>query len=154
MLFRSQRPYPGGIVRVILGVEGDDLVRPLQGLLRCRSNRVQLPDEPLAGAVGGRQGGSPVDAPNDAIDFLELPVAATLRSRDVLVVGELCVVWSAPTLAPAPSSATSTSSSTSPSPAITALVTRGTVPGVVPVKSAAEAGSGTSPATLDRKSVV
>ena len=30
-----------------------------------------------------------MDAPNDAIDFLELPVAATLRSRDVLVCSDL-----------------------------------------------------------------
>ena len=89
-----------------------------------------------------------MDEPNDAIDFLVLPVAATLRSQGILVVGELCVVWTASTLATAPSSVTSTSSSTSPSPAITTLATRGIVPGVVPVKSAAEAGTWAGPATL------
>ena len=89
-----------------------------------------------------------MDAPNDAIDFLEFPIAATRGSRSIPVVGELCVVWPTPALATAPSSAASTSSTTPPSPAVTALATCGTVPGVVPVESAAVAGTWTGPATL------
>ena len=82
-----------------------------------------------------------MDAPDDAIDFLELPVAATLGSRSVPVVGKLRVVWPTSALATAPSSAASASSTSSPPPAVTALVTCGAVPGVVPMESAAEAGT-------------
>ena len=89
-----------------------------------------------------------MDAPDDAIDFLELSVAATLRSRSVPVVGELRVVWPASALATAPSSTASASSTTPPSPAVTALATCGTVPGVVPLESAAVAGTWVGPATL------
>ena len=89
-----------------------------------------------------------MDAPDDAIDFLELPVAATLGSRSIPVVGELRVVWSTPALATTPSSTAPASSASSPTPAVTALATCGAVPGVVPVESAAEAGSGAGPATL------
>ena len=89
-----------------------------------------------------------MDAPDDAIDFLELSVAATLRSRRVPVVGEFCIVRSAPALATAPSTAASTSSTTSPPPAVTALATCGAVPGVVPVESAVVAGTWAGPATL------
>ena len=48
-----------------------------------------------------------MDAPDDAIDFLELSVAAALRSRSVPVVGELRVVWPASALATVPSTAES-----------------------------------------------
>ena len=44
-----------------------------------------------------------MDAPDDAIDFLELSVAATLRSRSIPIVGKLWVVQSASALATAPS---------------------------------------------------
>ena len=89
-----------------------------------------------------------MNAPDNAIDFLELSVVAALRSRSVPVVGELRVVWPTSALATAPSSAASASSTSSPPPAVTALATRGAVPGVVPVESAAEAGTWTGPSTL------
>ena len=82
-----------------------------------------------------------MDAPDDAIDFLELSVAAALMIQSIPVVGELRVVWPAFALATAPSTAASASSTTSPPPAVPALVTCGAVPGVVPVESAAEAAT-------------
>ena len=87
-----------------------------------------------------------MDAPDDAIDFLELPVAATLGSRSIPVVGELRIVWPTSSLASAPSFVAPASSTSSPPPAVTALATRGAVTGVVPVESAAEAGTWAGPA--------
>ena len=89
-----------------------------------------------------------MDAPDDAIDLLELSVAATLRSRSITVVREIRVVWPAFALATAPSTAASASSTTSPPPAVTALTTCGAVPGVLPVESTVVAGTWAGPATL------
>ena len=62
-----------------------------------------------------------MDAPDDAIDFLALSVAATLRTRSVPIVSELRVVQSASALATAPSTTASATSTTSPPPALSAL---------------------------------
>ena len=86
-----------------------------------------------------------MDAPDDAVDLMELSVVATLRRRSIPIVGELQVVRSTSTLASATASATSASS---PPPAATALVTCGAVPRVVPGESAVVAGAWADPAPL------
>ena len=91
---------------------------------------------------------SSMDAPDDAIDFLELPIAAALRSRSIPIVGELWVVWSASALASAPPATASATYTTSPPPAASTLATRGAVPGVVPGESAAVAGAWADSASL------
>ena len=85
-----------------------------------------------------------MDAPDNSVYLLELPVATALRSRSipVVVVGEL---WVASALASVPSSAASV---TSPPPAATALATRGAVSRVVPGESAAVAGAWADPFSL------
>ena len=93
-----------------------------------------------------------MDAPDDAIDLLELPVAATLRSRSVTVLSELWVVWSTSALATAPSTTASVTSTTAPPPTVSALATCGVVPGVVPVEFAVVAGTWAGPATLCARS--
>ena len=82
-----------------------------------------------------------MDAPDNSVDLFELSIAAALGSRSIPIVGELWVVWSASALASAPTAAASATSATSTPPAATALATRGAVPGVVPVESAAVAGA-------------
>ena len=88
-----------------------------------------------------------MDAPDDTVDLLELPVAAALRSRSVpvVVVGEL---WVASALASTPFSAASAASAMSPPPAATALATRGAVSIVVPGESTAVAGVWADPVSL------
>ena len=89
-----------------------------------------------------------MDAPDDAVDLLELSIAATLRSQSVPIVGELWVVWSASALAFAPSTTASATSASSPPPAATAMATCGVVSGLVPGESAAVAGAWANPVSL------
>jgi len=132
---------------VVFWVEGDDLARPVQGLGRSRSNRVQLPDKSLAGAVGGRQRGPSVDAPDDPSDLLILPTVASLGSRSfpVAVMGGFWIVVPAATLATASSSTASAATAVAPRTATSALATRGTVTSDVPGSAAVVAAVLTDP---------
>ena len=72
-----------------------------------------------------------MDAPDNSIDFLELPIVAALRSRSLPVVvgGDLLVVMSATA---ASSSAAPVANAVTPPTAASALASRGAVSSDVP----------------------
>ena len=75
-----------------------------------------------------------MDTPCNSIDFLELPIVATLRSRSlpVVVMGDFLVVLFASALAAAYSSTAPAATATTPPMSASALATRGAFSSDVP----------------------
>ena len=93
-----------------------------------------------------------MDAPNDAIDFLELATVASLYGGSFPIVGwgSRLIVLLAPSLSAAPSSSASAATAPIPATAAPALATRGAISSNVPGKAAVVAAVvfGSSSSTL------
>ena len=86
-----------------------------------------------------------MDAPDDSVDLLELPVVAALRGRSlpVVVAGDFLVV--ATVVAAASSSPASSATAATPPTAASALATRGAVTSDVPVEATVVAATRADP---------